>query len=91
MNGELSELDLDKFLNGEYDEFKQDSFMDDEGYVISFTIDDKDAEKFYKKYDSLTYASKDLDIHTGSIHNVMNPNHVAKSVKGYTFEYYNDR
>ena len=44
-------------------------------------------KKFYKKYDSLTYASKDLDIHTGSIHNVMNPNHVAKSVKGYTFEY----
>jgi hypothetical protein len=55
MNGELSELDLDKFLNGEYDEFKQDSFMDDEGYVISFTIDDKDAEKFYKKYGFIVY------------------------------------
>jgi len=44
-------------------------------------------KKFFKRYDSLTYASKDLDIHTGTMHNVLNPKHLSKSIKIYTFEY----
>ena len=44
------------------------------------------SKKYYKKYDSITKASLDLGINGSNIHNVLNPNHMAKSINGYTFK-----
>ena len=44
------------------------------------------SKTFYKKYDSLTNAALDLNLRTGGIHKILNPNNIAKTLKGYTFE-----
>jgi len=38
-------------------------------------------------YDSILQCSKELGLLQGGISNILNPNHVAQSYKGYTFEY----
>jgi len=44
------------------------------------------SKTFYKNYDSITNAAQDLNLETGGIHCVLNPNHIARTLKGYTFE-----
>jgi len=43
--------------------------------------------KFYKNFNSLTQASKELKITTSDIRMVINPKTINKTAKGYTFEY----
>jgi hypothetical protein len=44
-------------------------------------------KKFYKEYESIHAAGKDLKIASSTIYNVLNPNHRAFQVKGWYFEY----
>ena len=51
----------------------------EKGVIVSKT--------FISIHDSILQCSKDLNILQGGISNILNPNHAAKSYKGYTFEY----
>lgn len=45
------------------------------------------SKTFISIHDSILQCSKDLNLLQGGISNILNPNHVALSYKGYTFEY----
>ena len=44
-------------------------------------------KEFYKEYESLNQASKDIKINSAIIHNVLNPEHPSLQIKGWFFEY----
>lgn len=48
------------------------------------------SQEYFKTYESVTEASLDLKIASGIIHNILNPDHSSKQVKGWLFKYVNN-
>ena len=45
------------------------------------------SKTYFNTYESILKCSIELDLIQGGISNILNPNHIAKTYKGYTFEY----
>lgn len=98
-NWELRNENLSKARKGVLNKGLQKSNMDKRITIAAYKVTHNGLKKdnfkflsqeYYKTYDSIHQASQDLKIASGIIHNILNPDHSSKQVKGWLFKYANN-
>lgn len=98
-NWEVRNKNLGLSRKGKLNEGLQKSNIDKRTPVVAYKVTHNGLKKdnfkflsqeYYKTYESVNEASKDLGIASGIIHNILNPDHSSKQVKGWLFKYTNN-